>query len=78
MIEDIENSTAGGQQIINGGKYNSSMLMSKLQLAVKQIKQLALEKQQLIEVGNRLRAELNKNGTLWFHLVSLHITCFPN
>ena len=36
-------------------------LHSKLRQAAKQITQLAKEKQQLIEMGNRLRAELNRH-----------------
>lgn len=35
----------------------------KLKLAAKHIAQLAKERQQLIEMGNKLRAELNKAGT---------------
>lgn len=38
-------------------------LKSKLKLAAKHIAQLAKERQQLIEMGNKLRAELNKAGT---------------
>lgn len=37
-------------------------LKSKLKLAAKHIAQLAKERQQLIEMGNKLRAELNKAG----------------
>ena len=37
-------------------------LQHKLRMAAKHISQLAKEKQQLIEVGNRLRAALKKNG----------------
>ena len=37
-------------------------LNRKLQQAAKHISQLAKDKQQLIEVNNRLRAELNRNG----------------
>ena len=38
-------------------------LKNKLKLAAKHIAQLARERQQLIEMGNKLRAELNKAGT---------------
>ena len=37
-------------------------LQQKLKQAAKHIKQLSKEKEQLIEVGNRLRAFLNNNG----------------
>ncbi|XP_064640433.1 coiled-coil domain-containing protein 57-like isoform X2 [Lineus longissimus] len=39
-----------------------TQLRGKLKMAAKHISQLAKEKQQLIEVGNRMRAELIKNG----------------
>lgn len=38
-------------------------LKNKLKLAAKHIAQLARERQQLIEMGNKLRSELNKAGT---------------
>ncbi|XP_075702171.1 coiled-coil domain-containing protein 57 isoform X2 [Rhinoderma darwinii] len=41
-----------------GGPANPSILRDKLKAAVKKISQLSLEKQQLIDMGNRLRAEL--------------------
>lgn len=37
-------------------------LKNKLKLAAKHIAQLARERQQLIEMGNKMRAELNKAG----------------
>lgn len=40
------------------GPANPSILRNKLKEAVKKISQLSLEKQQLIDMGNRLRAEL--------------------
>ncbi|XP_073540259.1 coiled-coil domain-containing protein 57 isoform X2 [Phyllobates terribilis] len=42
-----------------GGPSNSYILRNKLKEAVKKISQLSLEKQQLIDMGNRLRAEGN-------------------
>ncbi|KAM4031767.1 coiled-coil domain-containing protein 57 isoform 1-T2 [Anomaloglossus baeobatrachus] len=41
-----------------GGPSNPHILRNKLKEAVKKISQLSLEKQQLIDMGNRLRAEL--------------------
>ncbi|XP_040293537.1 coiled-coil domain-containing protein 57 isoform X2 [Bufo bufo] len=41
-----------------GGPTNPYMLRNNLKEAVKKISQLSLEKQQLIDMGNRLRAEL--------------------
>ncbi|XP_056406006.1 coiled-coil domain-containing protein 57 isoform X4 [Hyla sarda] len=42
----------------DGGPANPYILRNKLKEAVKKISQLSLEKQQLIDMGNRLRAEL--------------------
>ncbi|CAJ0965547.1 unnamed protein product, partial [Ranitomeya imitator] len=42
-----------------GGPSNPYILRNKLKEAVKKISQLSLEKQQLIDMGNRLRAELS-------------------
>ncbi|XP_066442524.1 coiled-coil domain-containing protein 57 isoform X2 [Eleutherodactylus coqui] len=42
----------------DGGPANPYILRNKLREAVKKISQLSLEKQQLINMGNRLRAEL--------------------
>ncbi len=50
------------QPITGGSNAAVTQLQNKLKQAAKHIRQLAKEKQQLIEVGNRLRAELNKNG----------------
>ena len=47
---------------VSAPSINQNKLVEKLQLAVKQIKQLAKDKQQLIQVGNRLRAELLQAG----------------
>ncbi|OWF50285.1 coiled-coil domain-containing protein 57-like [Mizuhopecten yessoensis] len=47
----------------NGPTKNSTVeLQAKLKVAAKHIAQLAKEKQQLIEMGNRLRADLKKAG----------------
>lgn len=58
-------------------------LQRKLKQAAKRISQLAKEKQQLIEVGNRLRAALNKNGENYPNLIRTEetdfiILCFRN
>ncbi|XP_067671855.1 coiled-coil domain-containing protein 57-like isoform X2 [Haliotis asinina] len=50
-----------GMEDRQGETTQVSELRSKLKQAVKHISQLAKEKQQLIEIGNRLRAELKKS-----------------
>ncbi|XP_069810073.1 coiled-coil domain-containing protein 57 [Dendropsophus ebraccatus] len=46
----------------DGGPANPYLVRKKLKEAVKKISQLSLEKQQLIDMGNRLRAELAAAG----------------
>ena len=48
----------------HGGAVDNRQLQNKLRAAVKQISRLAHDKQQLIHVGNRLRAELLNAGKL--------------
>ncbi|KAG8446407.1 hypothetical protein GDO86_014020 [Hymenochirus boettgeri] len=58
---DSESTTAAGRiESPSGSSSNSQvyMLSNKLKEAAKKISQLSLEKQQLIDMGNRLRAEL--------------------
>ena len=50
------------EPVRGGSSAAITQLQNKLKQAAKHISQLAKEKQQLIEVGNRLRAELNKHG----------------
>ncbi|XP_062605506.1 coiled-coil domain-containing protein 57-like [Saccostrea cucullata] len=50
-----ESATTGNSAVVQE-------LKNKLKLAAKHIAQLAKERQQLIEMGNKLRAELNKEG----------------
>ena len=45
------------------------VLQQKLKNAAKKIVELAKEKQQLIEMGNKLRAELKNSGTLFSILI---------
>ncbi|XP_046573024.1 coiled-coil domain-containing protein 57-like isoform X2 [Haliotis rubra] len=51
-----------GMEDRQGETTQVSELRAKLKQAVKHISQLAKEKQQLIEIGNRLRAELKKSA----------------
>ena len=55
-----------GSGVSRGVTTNATIeqLQHKLKAAAKHIAQLAKEKQQLIEMGNRLRAELKKAGTV--------------
>ncbi|XP_071106451.1 coiled-coil domain-containing protein 57-like isoform X1 [Haliotis cracherodii] len=54
--------TMGIMEDRQGETTQVSELRAKLKQAVKHISQLAKEKQQLIEIGNRLRAELKKSA----------------
>lgn len=56
-----------GQTDIKGSQVQA--LQQKLRNAAKKITELAKEKQQLIEMGNKLRAELKKSGMLEFNEV---------
>ena len=50
---------------------NKSRLHSKLQEAARRISQLSQEKEQLIQMGNRLRAELTKFAGKVFFFVEM-------
>jgi hypothetical protein len=64
LQDEILNIKKGGNQS-NGVTNDNEViweLKNKLKLAAKHIAQLAKERQQLIEMGNKMRAELNKAG----------------
>ena len=64
---------SSGRSISQGAPGTLGNLQQKLRMAAKHISQLAKEKQQLIEMGNRLRAELNRNG---MSLINFYITFY--
>lgn len=45
----------------------------KLKAALHHIRQLTREKQQLIDLGNRMRAELNKHGELNWTIILFYL-----
>ena len=62
FYRDGDNSTSDVPPVAGGATLDNKRLQNKLRAAVKQIRQLAQEKQQLIQVGNRQRAELLNAG----------------
>ena len=50
-------------------------LLQKLKQAARDIRQLAADKQQLIEIGNRLRAELQQYSG-YFYVLGTYLACF--
>jgi chromosome segregation ATPase len=69
LLTDLPASHSGQGQVI-------TQLQRKLKAAAKQIKQLSKEKEQLIAMGNRLRATLNNNGKMIQQMLHLYFTSY--
>ena len=67
LVQPLTQTTSLGGVLTKDRNMLVAQLQDKLRQAAKFISQLAREKQQLIEVGNRLRAELLRNGEKWWN-----------